>query len=46
MKKLSLLLAVTGFSVVASAQQNYFFDIQKHLHKKKKENKPVYKPFY
>jgi hypothetical protein len=45
MKKLSILLALTGFSIVASAQQNDFFDIQKHLQKKKKENKPVHKPF-
>jgi hypothetical protein len=45
MKKLSILLALTGFSVVASAQQGDFFDIQKHLQKKRKEDKPAYKPF-
>jgi hypothetical protein len=44
MKKLPLLLALTGFSVAASAQQGDFFDIQKHLQKKRKETKLVYKP--
>ena len=43
MKKITLFLTVTGFVVAASAQQNDFFDIQKHLEKKRKEKKPVIK---
>jgi hypothetical protein len=44
MKKLSVLLAFTGISFAASAQQNNFFDIQKYLQKKQKETKPFIKP--
>jgi hypothetical protein len=44
MKRVSLLLALTSFAVAASAQQNDFFDIQKHLQKRRKENKPVVNP--
>ena len=41
MKKLSLLLALTGFSVAASAQQGNFFDIQKYIKKKNEQNKKL-----
>ncbi len=44
MKRIALLLALTSFAVAASAQQNDFFDIQKHLQKRRKENKPVVNP--
>ena len=44
MKKITLFLTVTCFAVAASAQQNDFFDIQKHLQKKRKENMPVINP--
>ncbi len=46
MKKLTLLLTLTGFSFATSAQQNDFFDIQKYLQKKRKETKPVIKPLF
>ena len=40
MKKLTILAAaLTGLSVVVSAQQNDFFDVQKYLQKMHKENK-------
>jgi len=38
MKKISLIIFILTFSF-ASAQQNEFFDIQKHLEKKQKEAK-------
>ena len=44
MKRVSLLLALTSFAVAASSQQKDFFDIQKHLQKRRKENKPVTNP--
>jgi hypothetical protein len=43
MRKILALLAITGISTALSAQQNDFFDIQKYLQKKQKDNKPVYK---
>lgn len=44
MKRLTLFLTVTSFTIAASAQQDDFFDIQKHLQKKRKENKPAIQP--
>jgi hypothetical protein len=44
MKKITLFLTITGFTVTASAQQNDFFDVQKYLQKKRKETKQVIKP--
>jgi hypothetical protein len=43
MKKIVLFFTVTGFTIAASAQQNDFFDIQKYLQKKRKENNPIIK---
>ena len=37
MKKITLFLTVTGFAVAASAQQNDFFDIQKHIQKRERK---------
>lgn len=44
MKRVALLLTLTSYAIAASAQQNDFFDIQKHLQKRRKENNPVVNP--